>query len=225
MDTHDILYLFSTSTTTPAVLRGWGPYSWFQGVWRALRGKNMRLNESTVLVGPSLRLVPYRPEHCEQYHLWMQDPELLELTCSEPLTLAEEVANQRSWWLDEGKLTFIVCAAVDNTFPFDAPLTHGMCGDVNAFFTPLEDGDSSEAGGPQEQLQAELEVMIAERAWRRRGIGRRALLLLMHYVTQHMPRVCLFVVKVVLCSPHLGSRVWVLRGPSPCRPDPWSPAR
>ena len=63
----------------------------------------MRLNESVVLRAPSLRLVPYRPEHCEQYHRWMQDPELLELTCSEPLSLEEEVANQRSWWLDPGK--------------------------------------------------------------------------------------------------------------------------
>ena len=71
----------------------------------------MRLNESLLLQGPLARLVPYRPEHVPQYHAWMQDPALLELTCSEPLSLEEERANQISWCEDELKLTFIVCAA------------------------------------------------------------------------------------------------------------------
>eukprot|EP00966_Prymnesium_polylepis_P289105 6677676-Prymnesium_polylepis.1 len=148
----------------------------------------MRLNESTVLTGPVLRLVPYRREHVARYNEWMQEPELLELTCSEPLTLEEEVANQRSWWLDDGKLTFIICAS-DGGMPMaaDATLTGGMCGDVNAFFSPLEpeeadgvgdasgtEASSSGTEAQQQQLQAELEVMIAERDCRRRGLGRQA---------------------------------------------------
>ena len=36
----------------------------------------MRLNESTVLLGPRVRLVPYRRAHVLRYNQWMQDPEL-----------------------------------------------------------------------------------------------------------------------------------------------------
>ena len=64
----------------------------------------MRLNESTVLLGPRVRLVPYRRAHVLRYNQWMQDPELLELTCSEPLTLEQEFQNQRSWHADPLKL-------------------------------------------------------------------------------------------------------------------------
>ena len=38
----------------------------------------MRVNESTVLLGPRVRLVPYRRAHVLRYNQWMQDPELLE---------------------------------------------------------------------------------------------------------------------------------------------------
>lgn len=37
-----------------------------------------------------LGLMPYLKEFIPVYHTWMQDPEILELTASEPLTLAEE---------------------------------------------------------------------------------------------------------------------------------------
>ena len=70
----------------------------------------MRVNESTVLLGPRVRLVPYRRAHVLRYNQWMQDPELLELTCSEPLTLEQELQNQSSWHADPLKLTFILCA-------------------------------------------------------------------------------------------------------------------
>jgi len=38
----------------------------------------------------------------------MQDPEILFLTGSEPLTLEEEKENQASWLLDPSKFTFII---------------------------------------------------------------------------------------------------------------------
>jgi hypothetical protein len=38
----------------------------------------------------------------------MKDSELLEATCSEPLTFEEELEMQRTWREDEDKLTFIV---------------------------------------------------------------------------------------------------------------------
>ncbi|RKP16196.1 hypothetical protein ROZALSC1DRAFT_17884, partial [Rozella allomycis CSF55] len=62
-------------------------------------------------------LVPYEKRHVGKYHLWMKNPDLQELTCSEPLTLEEEYAMQKSWREDVDsnislklykELTFIV---------------------------------------------------------------------------------------------------------------------
>lgn len=58
--------------------------------------------------GEKLILVPYEEAHVELYHAWMQDPGLLEATGSEPLSLAQEYAMQRSWAADPFKYTFIV---------------------------------------------------------------------------------------------------------------------
>ena len=43
--------------------------------------------------GALVALVPYAPEHVAAYHAWMEDPELQELTGSEPLSLEEESAG------------------------------------------------------------------------------------------------------------------------------------
>jgi len=59
-------------------------------------------------VGQKTVLVPYRPEHLPTYHEWMQDPYLLEMTGSEPLSMEEEIAMQQSWRDDDAKCTFIV---------------------------------------------------------------------------------------------------------------------
>lgn len=156
----------------------------------------MRINEATVVQGPLVRLVPYRREHVQRYHAWMQDPELLELTCSEQLTLEEEMANQASWHADAMKCTFIVCSEPPGT-PLD-DLTRGMSGDVNAFFTPWdpssdEPDDSDRAETP---LLAELEIMVAEATQRRHGLAKQALALFMHYVVEHVPRTCAFCAKI-----------------------------
>ena len=103
----------------------------------------MREHAAVVLRGERVRLVPYLKAHIQQYHAWMQDPELLRLTCSEALTLEEETANQCSWRDDAHKATFIVCAlGADSAAINDSDMTAGMCGDVNAFLTPAEDDDS-----------------------------------------------------------------------------------
>ena len=158
----------------------------------------MRLNESLLLQGPLARLVPYRPEHVPQYHAWMQDPALLELTCSEPLSLEEERANQISWCEDELKLTFIVCAAPPGEPLGD--LRHGMAGDVNAFFVAW-DTESDEPAAPgadpdSQPLLAEVEIMVADSAQRRRGLGREASLLFLQCVASRVPRVCAFCAKI-----------------------------
>ena len=63
----------------------------------------MRSNYRACLSGGGVVLVPYRPEHVETYHAWMQSTHLLEVTGSEPMTLEEEVDMQRSWLEDDDK--------------------------------------------------------------------------------------------------------------------------
>jgi hypothetical protein len=47
----------------------------------------MKINENTCIVGQRVVLVPYKCGHVPRYHGWMQDPYLLEMTASEPLSL------------------------------------------------------------------------------------------------------------------------------------------
>ncbi|WFD25524.1 Prohibitin-1, subunit of the prohibitin complex (Phb1p-Phb2p) [Malassezia nana] len=148
----------------------------------------MRLNEHTVLRGERVVLVPYRREHVETYHAWMQDPALQAQTASEPLTLEEEYAMQQSWRDDDDKLTFIVLVLPhDVPLDADAPLLVSVCpmvGDVNVFLSQRYNDDDTTPC-----LYAEMEVMIAERVWRRRGLAREALQMLLHYITHeaHAP--------------------------------------
>ena len=132
--------------------------------------RSFALNEGrdTVLEVERVVLVPYRPEHVSAYHEWMQNPELLELTGSESLSLEEEVAMQRKWAADTDKATFII---LERGTP-DTPGTgeHGgrMVGDVNLFFYEADD-----------PTHAEISVMIAVPDARRRGLAREAVCAMM----------------------------------------------
>ncbi|XP_078466983.1 alpha/beta-tubulin-N-acetyltransferase 9 isoform X2 [Lampetra planeri] len=68
----------------------------------------MRVNANTLLEGRHVVMVPYEREHVPRYHTWMQSAELQKLTASEPLSLEQEFAMQRSWREDPDKCTFIV---------------------------------------------------------------------------------------------------------------------
>lgn len=140
----------------------------------------MRLNAHTAVVGDTVVLVPYRVEHVEKYHAWMQSVELRELTASEELTLEQEYAMQRSWQEDEDKLTFIILARPLEPVPSDSEveLTNEdikalpMIGDVNLFFkNPRDDPE----------FEVECEVMIAEPAYRGQRRAHAALVLLLSY--------------------------------------------
>ncbi|KAJ7481058.1 GNAT domain-containing protein [Mycena galericulata] len=155
----------------------------------------MKVNANTVLVGPGkVVLVPYRPEHVPRYHAWMQDAELRELTASEPLTLDEEFEMQRKWQLDEDKLTFIVCARGSETLDSGSSLTPSdprvsalpMIGDVNIFLhgpPPHLRVPDSALEEEEDQFYAEVEIMIAERDYRRKGFALEALQLMLGYAT------------------------------------------
>ncbi|KAI9338249.1 GNAT domain-containing protein [Obelidium mucronatum] len=154
----------------------------------------MKVNSNHIVRGASAILVPYKAHHVETYHKWMMDPFLLEMTASEPLSIEEEYEMQKSWAVDETKLTFIVLSpgmdGAKNSSPASEVdiLKAGMVGDVNLYFTDFEDP----LGKP------EIEVMIAEPSMRRKGVGLEALQLIMKYAMQHVPSIHTFVAKISL---------------------------
>jgi hypothetical protein len=126
----------------------------------------------------------------------MKDPDLLEATGSEPLSLEEEIAMQQSWREDAHKCTFIVLAkhmcslleektatTVDSSF-VERNL-NAMVGDVNLFLSLEDEVEEDESdqndAAPSHMLQAELDIMIADRAHRGQGLGREASCLMMLY--------------------------------------------
>lgn len=132
-------------------------------------------------------------DHVPTYHEWMQDPSILEATGSEPLSMEEEIEMQISWRDDPRKCTFIVLAK-ERCHRFDE---HGsikeviedfknifvedhldaMVGDVNLFLSDINDDDEEEqVDRPQKEprLQAEIDIMIAEKEYQKKGLGRAA---------------------------------------------------
>jgi RimJ/RimL family protein N-acetyltransferase len=112
-----------------------------------------RLNWKIRIPLSKVILTPYRKIHVEIYHRWMMDPELLEATASEPLTLNEEYENQQSWRDDPNKVTFII-----NDRETKKPV-----GDVNLF---LHQDDKN---------VPEINIMIAESSSRKKGLAQQAL--------------------------------------------------
>lgn len=72
----------------------------------------MKINWETKIIGNSIELVPYRTKFVERYNQWMQDPYLLEMTASEPMTIEEEYENQLSWKNDENSKSYPYCFVV-----------------------------------------------------------------------------------------------------------------
>lgn len=141
----------------------------------------MRINEAIALVTPQVVLVPYRKKHVHRYHEWMKSPELREQTASEPLTLAEEYDMQAKWRLDEDKLTFIILPRLEigAKEPCETSVAQidalPMVGDVNIFLIRNEDIENG--------VEIEVEVMIAEAAYRKRGLAYAAVSTLLRYAS------------------------------------------
>jgi RimJ/RimL family protein N-acetyltransferase len=121
----------------------------------------------------------------------MKDPALLEATGSEPLSFEEEVEMQRTWRDDKDKCTFIVLAKemchFEDTGDFVSANVSAMVGDVNLFLSEEEEDEEDEVvvvnqddqQEPSRHQQAEIDIMIAERGYRGKGLGREASLLMM----------------------------------------------
>lgn len=115
------------------------------------------------------------------------------------MTLEEEYENQQSWRTSNDKLTFIVCAPLEN---HEGNITAKVqdCdantkGDVN-FFLYSDDGDDDEEEGQAPRtsnlLVGEVDVMIASEADRGQGYGEGAVRGLLLYIERHL--------KEILCE-------------------------
>lgn len=149
----------------------------------------------SALATTKILLVPYSPHHVPTYHTWMQDPSLQEATASEPLSLPEEYAMQQSWRSDHDKLTFIICHPLESFHPHSATTlttaAHAnvddspdrMIGDINLFLFPPDSDEMAEdvrhLGG---DVVGEVELMIAKKEVRQKGLGRAALLAFLDYI-------------------------------------------
>ena len=125
-------------------------------------------------------------EHVPIYNQWMKDPYLLEMTASEPLSLEEEYQMQQNWLNDANKCIFIILAkdkcrlGLDVDIDMDEERTdfiennlHAMIGDVNLFTSPMEDDEN--------QIEAELDIMIAPKDARRKGYASEAVRLILSF--------------------------------------------
>ena len=61
-----------------------------------------------VIMGDKVALVPYLKEMVPIYHKWLQDPYIMEMTCTDETTLESEYENQASYLSDPAKVIFLV---------------------------------------------------------------------------------------------------------------------
>lgn len=139
----------------------------------------MKENWNISIVGNKISLIPYCKHHVEKYHTWMTDPELLEATASEPLSIEEEYRMQIEWYENPKNCTFIIVAKAGGDE------TDRMVGDANLFMHDYDD-----------PTNAEIEIMIAEPRYRGKGFGREALFLLMKYGISSSMSITRFFAKI-----------------------------
>ncbi len=64
--------------------------------------------EQSSLRGEKVALVPYMKEMVPIYHKWLQDPYIMEMTCTDETTIESEHENQASYSKVNDKLIFLV---------------------------------------------------------------------------------------------------------------------
>ena len=110
----------------------------------------------------------------------MTDPNLLEATASEPLSLEEEYEMCDTWRDDVAKYTFIIYDDDMTSSPalsdaeseaYVSSNLNKMVGDVNLFLSLDETVGDDGVTVISSILQAEVEIMIAEPSARRKGIA------------------------------------------------------
>lgn len=161
----------------------------------------MKSNADIAVLGDRIALIPYRKAHVNKYHEWMSDPILQQKTASEPLSLEDEYAMQRSWRNDPDKLTFIIARTdecrgsedgIHSLLMSDEQQIGAIIGDINLFWsTVVEDilnAEQQVVGTSDVQnliVKGELELMIAEKTFRKKGIGQEAIEMFTKYIERN----------------------------------------
>ena len=120
-------------------------------------------HKQVVLQGDLCVLKPYGREFVDIYHKWMSDPAIQELTQTEPAFCTHEAVQETLDRLGEDQtvLAFIIHTK-----------DHVPVGDIAVFAHPwLEDPPA-----------VEIDIMIAEEDYRRRGLAKAAIKLLAAYL-------------------------------------------
>ena len=124
--------------------------------------------------GARVRLRPLRASDATVYAAWMADDELRELTgTEEPLTEDDVIGAARLAEADEGVAAFVVLTADGDGAEGSAEWT--MVGDVNI-----------RMNDPDDPRRAEVDVMVAERSARRKGVAAAAVRAALAHGTQRM---------------------------------------
>ncbi|CAI4210304.1 unnamed protein product [Parascedosporium putredinis] len=131
----------------------------------------------------------------------MDRHEIQQLTASEPLSIEEEYENQLSWRRSADKLTFIVCLPRQDAHANQSPVAEAddadarMVGDINLFLYPDDNDDDDDDDDNNNKhgetlgrnVFGEVDIMIAERSHRGRGLGRAALAAFLAFVRRNLP--------------------------------------
>jgi hypothetical protein len=99
---------------------------------------------------------------------------------------------QRSWRDDADKLTFIICTApteaLEKLEPGKQDSPESMIGDINLFLN-VDDEDENQAEGNNAVIQqdmqglvGEVEIMIAQKTFQGKGLGKTTLLIFLWYI-------------------------------------------
>lgn len=111
--------------------------------------------------------------------------------------MEEEYENQQSWRTSHDKLTFIICQPLDSSSTEsvqagEVDASERMIGDINFFIYPYDDDEDEEgqAAAANEGLYVgEVDVMVASKEHRGRGIGHAAVTTLLTYVHRNKARI------------------------------------
>lgn len=98
----------------------------------------------------------------------MQDPYILQMTASDPMSLQDVINMRNEWENDAMKLIFIILSKYDKTI--NNSLINHMIGDINLFISDID-----------HVKNAEINIMIAEEGYRGQGYAKEALLLTIDY--------------------------------------------
>lgn len=130
----------------------------------------------------TINLIPFEAEHVPLYFRWMQSKELLEMTATEPMTIEDIEESQRRLLNDKTALSLLIQVSKNNV--------SSIIGDVNLFRHDFLCED--------DLIVAEVDVMIAEANWRRKGIASEVVQMLLNMRDpRHLPKVNKFIVKIL----------------------------